>query len=235
MSTAWDIATVISGGVVTLAIFSFLLRENQIFRFFEHLYIGIAAGLGVILGFKNFLWPNVLVPLLGLDLELYPDGTPVRSYNYFLLLYLAPILFGLLYYFITSKKYGWLAKLVIGLQLGASGGLAFKGFFNQMLPQLSSSFKPLLVFHERSFQFWQSMENVFFLFTLVSVMYYFFFSFKVDSRAGEKLALSGRWLLMICFGAFFGSTVMARLALLVERIQFLWGDWCGALGQLFFG
>ena len=37
---------------------------------------------------------------------------------------------------------------------------------------------------------------------------------------------------MVCFGAFFGSTVMARMALLVERLQFLLIDWRGALSYL---
>jgi hypothetical protein len=35
--------------------------------------------------------------------------------------------------------------------------------------------------------------------------------------------------MMIVFGAFFGSTVMARMALLVERVQFLLQDWVAAL------
>ena len=37
---------------------------------------------------------------------------------------------------------------------------------------------------------------------------------------------------MICFGAFFGSTVMARLALLVERVQFIITDWVAALSNV---
>jgi hypothetical protein len=37
---------------------------------------------------------------------------------------------------------------------------------------------------------------------------------------------------MVCFGAFFGSTVMARLALLVERVQFIVRDWVQAVEHL---
>jgi hypothetical protein len=40
---------------------------------------------------------------------------------------------------------------------------------------------------------------------------------------------------MITFGAFFGSTVMARMALLIDRLQFLQGDWIEAWGRLFTG
>jgi hypothetical protein len=32
-------------------------------------------------------------------------------------------------------------------------------------------------------------------------------------------------MMMCCFGAFFGSTIMARMALLVERLEFLINEW----------
>jgi len=225
----WDTAQILVGGVATLAIFSFLIKENPFYRFFEHLFIGIASGLGIILSIKNFLWPKILVPMFGLDLVRFPDGTSANTYNPYFLLYLPPMFFGLLYYFIYSRKYTWLAKLVIGFSLGWSGGLAFKAFFNQMLPQLVSSFKPLLVFSGEGFDVWSSLGNAVFVLTLLSVMYYFFFSFKVESKFSQKFSHVGRWLMMVCFGAFFGSTVMARMALLVERLQFLIVDWFGAI------
>lgn len=229
---AWHVATVLVGGIGTLAIFSFLIKENPFFRVFEHLFIGIAAGFGLVLGIKNFLWPTVLVPMLGLDIVTYPDGSLSHAYDPRLLLYLLPLVFGLFYYFLYSRRYAWLAKLVIGFSLGMSGGLAFKGFFNQIMPQVVSSFRPLAVFENGVLAVGASLENAFFIFTLLAVMYYFFFSFRHENRAADGVSLSGRWLLMVCFGAFFGSTVMARTALLVERVQFLLIDWYGALAGL---
>jgi hypothetical protein len=38
--------------------------------------------------------------------------------------------------------------------------------------------------------------------------------------------------MMVCFGAFFGSTVMARMALLVERIGFMTIEWWGVVLKL---
>lgn len=214
--------TVITAGVATLAMYSFLIKENPVFRFFEHLFIGIAAGLGPVLAVKEFLWPKIFAPMFGADLITCPDGTVIEPYNPLTLLYLIPFFFGLLYYFIYSRKFGWLAKIVIGFSLGAGSGLAFKGFFAEMIPQLASSFKPLT-----------NISNIVFVFTLISVMYYFFFTFRGDSsRSGKVISTSGRYLMMICFGAFFGSTVMARMALLVERLQFLIQDWWPTLSGL---
>ena len=142
--------------------------------------------------------------------------------------------FGLLYYFIYSERHSWLAKLVIGFTLGVSGGMMFDGFFTEMMPQIIGSFKPLVVFTAGSGLNWKaSITNIVFIVTLLSVMYYFFFSFKREGGIPKGVASTGRWLMMICFGAFFGSTVMARMALLVERLQFLINDWWGALHTLF--
>jgi hypothetical protein len=224
-----SIATTITAGVATLAIFSFLIKENPFYRLFEHIFIGIAAGLGIIQGLRYFLWPQILRPMLGYDILTFPDGTVSKPYDGTVLLYLIPMIFGLLYYFIYSQRHAWLAKLVIGFSLGASAGLAFKGFFAEMLPQLASSFKPLIVLENDQIVWWSSISNCIFIFTLLAVMYYFFFSIKADSALEKKFSSSGRWLMMVCFGSFFGSTVMARLALLVERLQFLLVDWFNTL------
>lgn len=45
----WSWLTIMLGGIATLAIFSFLIKENSFYRFFEHLFIGIAAGLGTVI------------------------------------------------------------------------------------------------------------------------------------------------------------------------------------------
>src|SRR5262245_14501689 len=137
---SWELATTLIGGIATLAIFSFVVKENPAYRFFEHLFIGIASGFGIIFTFTSFLWPQIVQPLLGLDIQTYPDGTLSQPYQPLVLLYLIPAAFGLLYYFILSARSAWLAKLVIGFTLGASGALTFKGFFNEMMPQVFSSF-----------------------------------------------------------------------------------------------
>jgi hypothetical protein len=206
-------------GVSTLAIFSFLIRENQFYRFFEHLFIGIATAIGISASIRYFLWPELFQPLLGLDRVPLADGS-LPPYNYKLLLYLIPMAFGLLYYAILSPRYAWLAQIVIGFSLGIAGGSAFQAVFNELIPQLYNSFRPLYVVGDLQ----SSFDNIIFSVVLISVMSYFFFTFK-RSRGGELLSGTGKWMMMICFGAFFGSTIMARMALLVERLEFLINKW----------
>lgn len=222
---SWEEATILLAGIATLGIYSFLIRENPFYRFFEHLFIGIAAGWGIVFSFKNFIWPDLMVPMLGLDIITFPDGTTSHPYNPWTLLYLVPMAFGLLFYFVYSKRHAWVAKLAIGFLLGMAGGAELEGFFNLILPQIVGSFKPLVVFDEGIVDWGASFTNWVFILTLILVMYYFFFTFSRRGIYAERIASGGRWLMMVCFGAYFGSTVMARMALLVERLQFLIAQW----------
>jgi hypothetical protein len=59
------------------------------------------------------------------------------------------------------------------------------------------------------------------VFTLVSVLSYFLFSFEVKNKALKSFNVAGRYLLMIGFGAIFGSTVMMRFSLVIDRMHFI--------------
>ena len=217
-----DWLQVFIGGVSTLAIYSFLYKENSFYRFFEHLFIGIATSITVMQTFRNFLWPKFFKPMLGMDRLPLPDGSMVEPFNSSVYFYLIPMAFGLLYYCILSRRHAWMAQIVIGFTLGAAGGLTFKGFFNEVMPQIYDSFRPLYVPGELG----TSVENWIFVFTLLTAFSYFFFTFRRrPDGLSQKSASAGRWMMMGCFGAFFGSTIMARMALLVERLEFLINTW----------
>ena len=216
-----EIATLVAG-CSTVAIYSFLYKENPLYRFFEHLFIGIATSITIMKTFRDFIYPAFFAPLFGQDRIQFPDGTYAEEYNSMLLLYFIPIAIGLLYYFILNKRHSWLAQIPIGLSLGAGAGLAFKGFYNNIMPQLYDSFKPLYIVGNN----YQSFSNIVFVITLLTALSYFFFTFKQKpGGVMQRSSSMGRLLMMGCFGAFFGSTIMARMALLVERLQFLINDW----------
>lgn len=213
-------------GVSTIAIYSFLYKENSFYRFFEHFYIGLGASLMIVYTIKDLLWPLVLKPLFGLDRILFPDGTYNQPYNTNVLLFLIPMSFGSLYYFILSRRFNWLAQLAIGFGLGCSAGMAFLGTFNELMPQIYDSFRPL--YDPNSWQ--DTLSNLIFFVTLIGTFFFFFFTFERKPRGvTEQLSGIGRWMMMVCFGAFFGSTIMARMALLVERLQFMIEQWVPAV------
>ncbi len=219
------------GGIATLAIFSFLYRENPFYRFFEHLYIGTAVAIGTMATLRTFFWPRVLKPMLGYDRIIFPDGTLATQYDPNYLLFIIPMIFGSLYYFILSKRHNWLAQLVLGFSFGTAAGASFQGTFNELLPQIYDSLRPVYVAATPTQSaFVGTFNNLVFLTALITTMTYFFFTFR--RRPGgkiERAGFVGRYMMMICFGAYFGSTIMARMALLVERLEFLIDQWWPAV------
>jgi hypothetical protein len=59
-----DLIGVSLGSVLTLLVFSFLIRDNPLFRLTLSIFIGAAAGYGVALAFYTVIWPQLLLPLL---------------------------------------------------------------------------------------------------------------------------------------------------------------------------
>jgi hypothetical protein len=201
---------IVLGACSTLGIYSILYKENKVFRFFEHLYLGLAAGYAI-----GAIWNDVLKTLW---LEPMLKDTPS-------LIALLPL--GSLFYFIYSKKNGWMARLVFGVFIGFAAGQQFQGFVGSYWPKIQSAATKTLWVTENPnpAYFWgpisTTINNVLFLAILTSVMTYFFFSFEQKSAAVRKFSKFGRYAMMVAFGAMFGNTIMARMALLIGRIFFL--------------
>ncbi len=212
------------GALATLGIFSFLWKENPVYRFFEHLFMGLGLGWGIVWTWTNVLEPKWLKPMLGLNVA---AGERYPWYNAFWILALFA---GAMWYFIFTRKHKWIARIIIGFFIGTGAGLGIQGFFRMYLPQITASFKSVWIRTTNSagekVLHWKAMvDNLVFLVTFYCSMIYFIFTFRRDRPVFKHAAAAGRWFMMIAFGAMFGSTVMARLSLLIERVQFLWVDW----------
>lgn len=191
-------------GIATIGIYTILYRENPVFRFFEHVYVGVGAGYGF-----YFIITNVIVPDWGKPL--FIQG---RWYWIFALL------IGGMYYLIYSRRLVWMARMVMLSTMGLLAGLAFKQFITVYVPQIVASFKPVVSNRAPYLHF----SNLLVFVTLVTVMSYFFFSFEHRHPVVRGSARVGRWMLMVAFGAIFGSTVMGRMSLFIDRAAFLLFD-----------
>jgi hypothetical protein len=208
------------GAACTLGIYSILYRENKVFRFFEHLFIGLGTGYTIAITWHDILGPRWWKPMVD-------DGL-------WWFFFLFPV--GMLYYFVYVKKHAWMSRLVFGISFGAAAGLAFQGFAAKYFPQIqrvaATKFTSLAESKAADAYaltpFSAALNNLLGLVILASVMTYFFFSFQPKGKlatAVPKLATMGRWVLMFAFGSIFGSTIMARMSLLIGRMYFLIHDW----------
>jgi len=216
--------TLIVGAACTLGLYSVLYKENRLYRLFEHLFLGLATGFMV----AN-IWTDVVRPKWWI---------PMWDQGQWWLIF--ALVAGLLYYFIYSKKHNWMARLIIGFFMGVASGQAFQVFVNDTWPQIPGSFKPLIPHaaiaagagHPKIAEvtFTDALNNLIFVVVLACVMSYFFFSIEQKNPVVRGSARVGRWLMMFAFGAIFGATVMARMALLIDRIYFLLFEFGSLLG-----
>ncbi len=190
--------------LLTLAIFSILYKENIVYRYAEHLFVGIATGYGLVITWKDVLVPKWLDPMLS------GGAWP----------WMFAMVAGLMWYTIFLRKYEWTSRLLIGTFMGLAAGESFRAFGTFYMPQITSSFRPLWAGSVGA-----SLNQLVVFITLVTVLSYFFFAFRYERKVLQVSAQTGRYLLMLSFGAIFGSTVMARLSLFIERIHFLLKDW----------
>ncbi|MDI6827145.1 MAG: hypothetical protein QME62_01530 [Armatimonadota bacterium] len=197
--------TIWIGALGTLAIYSILYKENPIYRIAEHVFIGAAAGYGIFI-----TWVEILKPAW------WDQITQGKWYWIFALIA------GAMFYFIYSRRYVWISRIIFGVLLGLVAGGAFKAFVGVNIDRISASFKPI---YGQGLTLTQIANNLLFIIVLLAVMAYFFFSFEHKSAIRRAPAQLGRWCLMFAFGAMFGFTVMARMSLLIGRIYFLLHNW----------
>ena len=244
---AYDKIRLIAGALATVGLYSVLYKENKLYRFFEHVFLGLASGWTLVAVWTETLKQSWWDPMVGTAAEGTHPGTP----GYWAYALLLPI--GFLGYFVFSKKHNWLSRIPIGIILGLWSGQQIQVWWNRYGAQINGSLKPILPTTFESLfkpttagmakaevarvnaQVFpsQALSNIIFVITLLSVLSYFLFSFDVKNKAMQKFTLLGRWLLMIGFGAIFGSTVMMRFTLLIDRMYFIWIEtlWKGVLGQ----
>ncbi len=232
--------------LLTLAIFSFLYKDNPVYKLAEHIFIGISAGYFVALEFWNVFIPNLWNPLVqGLNnfklLETSVFGLPVRVPVFPNMILLVPFALGLLLFTRFSERAGWLSRWSIAAMVGSYAGLAIIGSLQgDLVAQIRANMIPLwdpnsiAVLKAQSstggviFGLLGVLKNPLIIVGLICTLVYFFFS--REHRGGLGVASKiGIWFLMISFGASFGYTVMSRVSLLIGRLHFLLSDWLGLI------
>ncbi len=195
----------------TLAIFSFLWRDNPFYKIAEHVFVGVANGWAV-----TFYWHNVLVPTL-FD-PLFRQGQ---------LLFIIPFVIGMLYLTRFIPRVSWLVRIPIGISMGYYVGASIPAVSQAyIIKQIQGT-----LLTTRNFQAWHAgstgiVWSIILFVGVLCTLSYFYFSREHKGVLGATSRI-GIIFVMIGFGAAFGYTVMARISLLIGRIQYLLGPWLG--------
>ena len=241
----YDFWKLTAGVILTVGLYTVLYKENKFYRVCEHIFIGLAVGYAIVALWTETMKQSWWDKMVGSAPE---HGAQIGTPGYWAYVMLLPI--GFLGYLVFSRKYNWMSRIPIGIILGLWAGQQPKAWWTQYGPQIAGTIKPIFPTTMQAFRpstavlnpqipadkleitridsqvYWsQAITNIIFVFTVVAVLSYFLFSFDFKSRFMKFMTTSGRWLLMIGFGAIFGSTVMMRFTLLIDRMYFIWIDW----------
>ncbi|MBI2503342.1 MAG: hypothetical protein HYW07_08945 [Candidatus Latescibacteria bacterium] len=209
LSADWTGFGVITAAGLSLALYSFLYKDNPLFKFAEHVFVGVAAAYTFGQIWFPTLYGELLAPLLNPspDAALQPGGW-----------LLVPTALGLLMMTRVSRRLGWLSRYAFAFVVGLGAGLTIpRSISSFLLAQIEPTIRPLT---------WSAdgINLAIILVGVVSVLIYFFFSVEHTGVVG-RISRVGIWFLMVSFGASFGYTIMARLSLLIGRVSFLFSDW----------
>lgn len=199
------------GAILTFAILSFLYKDNPFYKIAEQIFIGISAGYWFIYTIYNILIPNLFTPVL-------TDFSNNR-------LLLLPAFLGFLMLCRLLPKIDWVSRYPISFVMGTTAGMSLILFLrSDIIKQTSETMMNPFSTPDLAATIGQL---ILIIGTLTGIIY-FFFSKKHEGVFGTT-ARVGIYFLMVSFGAAFGYTIMARISLLIGRLNFLLGDWLGII------
>ena len=205
--------------LLTLAILSFLYKDNPVYKFAEHLFVGVSAGYYIVLNFWTVIVTNLWDPVLHAARAPHPFSAQLGDYRLWLVI---PGVFGVLLFTRMFGKIGWLSRWSLAVIIGVYAGLKTTGFAqSDLVAQAQASLQPLWNGHLGT-----SLSVILFTIGLITSLLFFFFSREHKGALGVASKI-GVYFLMVSFGAGYGYTVMSRISLLIGRFQFLLEDWLG--------
>ena len=211
----WELIGIWVAALLTLCIYSFLYRDNPFYRFAEHLFVGVSVGYGIVLtihqGFIPFAWT--------------PIAKAVTQQQWVGLWRLIPIGIGALFFTRLVPTHAWLIRYPIAILIGVGSGLAIPNVMRaDIFQQVHGTLAPFAQIHAGELGPFQIFGVVLMLIGVMSTLTYFFFSVEHRGVVGG-VSKVGIVFLMIGFGSAFGNTVMGRVSLLIQRVDFLLADW----------
>ncbi len=187
-----------AASIVTLIVYSYLFKENELYFALERMYVGVAAGYTMVMGYKNVIskvWE------------------PMKSKGQWWTI--LPAIAGLMLFTqFGPAEYRWLRRIPLSIVVGVGAAITMRTTLTtELIAQARATMMKL-----------DSVDNIIIMVGTVAVLSYFYFTVKRSKvlNAGSGL---GKWFIMLTFGAAFGNGVMGRISLLLTRLFLIFRDW----------
>jgi len=215
----FDLIGVWVGAILTLLVFSYLLRDTPLFRIAQAIFVGVAVGYAVTVAVRSVLIPLLFEPMFT---GLFVNGEIPW-------LYFVPLILGLLLLAKFRAEWASLGNPSIAFLFGVGSALAIGGALGgALIPQLKASIVSLAPELGGG-----AVNNLFLLIGTIGAFLSFRFIIPTGRRAPMR-ALDvvarawgrvGRWFILVAFGAIFADTAVSRISILIGRFYYLLHDW----------
>lgn len=204
------------GALLTLLVFSYLLKDTFLFRVAQAILVGVAIGYATVVAVLVVLIPRLATPLFtNLD----------NAWHLFI-----PLALGLLLFAKLRASWSPLGNTSIAFLFGVGSALAIGGALSgTLIPQILATIVSL----SPSQGIVTMISNI--LLVVGTIGSFLSFRFIVPNqprpaiRAFDNIARGwgyfGRWFILIAFGAIFADTAVSRISILISRVYFLLHDW----------
>jgi hypothetical protein len=194
--------------LATIGVWSYLVGARRIFVLLQYLLAGLATGYLVLLAIRDVLVPRLAAPLI---------ASPAEH----------PLLLVALVLVATLVGAAWLPRratapataiLVGGIAAFALGGAVI----GTILPQTAAALPGTVAAAPDA-------ASQLLALAITALVLLSFLHGAPRGALTAQAASVGRWLLVGGIGGWLGFLVVSRLALLVDRVGFLLGDWLTVL------
>jgi hypothetical protein len=186
---------------LTLMVLSFLYKENPFYRITEYVFVGLSSGYTFAATLRLFV-NQALSPIFAGQFD-----------------FVVPLIIGLLFYAQFTKKYSILYRVPLSLAIGYGLGITIWSVLQAyFIRQVSATMLPLY-----TGDILTTIDNlVIVVGTILSISY--FILHREQKGVYGRFTKAGKYFVLATLGAVFGTTVLGRMALIIQRIQFLLGD-----------
>jgi len=132
---------------ITLAVYSFLYKDNPFYKLAEHLYIGVSTGYLLVIAWQDAIYPQFIVPV-------FFQSPPV----YMILL---PGIMGLMMYTRFFKKVSWISRISLAFVIGWTSGVAAPVVIQgSLIRHMGSTIIPLFRLEFFSLNIWSILFGI---------------------------------------------------------------------------
>jgi hypothetical protein len=220
-----ELASGLAALLLTLALLSYLVADNALFRIAAHLFIGLSAGYAVVLA-----WHTVILPHLLRLVTLGSSGNLVTA-AVTALVSLAGVIGGVLLLLKTLRVGTRLGSLVVAAMLGVGAAVAVGGAITgTLLPQTAASWVSLLPIDQGDRFVELAVEGVFLVTGTLATLGFFWYGGRAElgspvqrTPLARPVAAVGQVFIAVTFGVMYAGALAASVAVFAERLDAIVG------------